>query len=68
MLFPTTIAGPLPKPEPVGDDDATFETLPGASFVVNGAAQSHNSAPTAASAESKWLDGFSAATPGHRVD
>jgi hypothetical protein len=32
---------------------ATFQTLPGASFVVNGAAQSHNKALTTASAEVK---------------
>jgi uncharacterized protein with beta-barrel porin domain len=41
---------------------ATFETLPGASFVVNGAAQAHDSALTTASAEMKRLNGWSAAT------
>jgi uncharacterized protein with beta-barrel porin domain len=40
---------------------ATFQTLPGASFVVNGATQAHNSALTTASAEWKWLNGWSAA-------
>jgi autotransporter-associated beta strand protein len=38
-----------------------FQTLPGASFVVNGAAQAHDSALTTASAEMKWLNGFSLA-------
>ena len=40
---------------------ATFQTLPGASFVVNGAAQSHDKALTTASAEMKWINGWSAA-------
>ena len=40
---------------------ALFQTLPGASFVVNGAAQAHDSALTTASAEMKWLNGFSLA-------
>jgi uncharacterized protein with beta-barrel porin domain len=40
---------------------ATFQALPGASFVVNGAAQGHDSALTTASAEVKWLNGFSLA-------
>jgi autotransporter-associated beta strand protein len=40
---------------------ATFQTLPGASFVVNGAAPAHDSALTTASAEVKWLNGFSLA-------
>ncbi|SHL39881.1 autotransporter-associated beta strand repeat-containing protein [Bradyrhizobium lablabi] len=40
---------------------ATFQALPGASFVVNGAAQAHDSALTTASAEIKWLNGWSAA-------
>jgi uncharacterized protein with beta-barrel porin domain len=40
---------------------ATFQTLPGASFVVNGAAQAQNAALTTASAEIKWLNGFSLA-------
>jgi uncharacterized protein with beta-barrel porin domain len=40
---------------------ATFQALPGASFVVNGAAQAHDSALTTASAEMKWLNGWSAA-------
>ena len=40
---------------------ATFQALPGASFVVNGATQARNSALTTASAEMKWLNGWSAA-------
>jgi uncharacterized protein with beta-barrel porin domain len=40
---------------------ATFQTLPGASFVVNGAAQAPDSALTTASAEIKWTNGWSAA-------
>jgi uncharacterized protein with beta-barrel porin domain len=40
---------------------ATFQTLPGASFVVNGAAQASDSALTTASAEVKWMNGWSAA-------
>jgi len=40
---------------------ATFQTLPGASFVVNGAAQDRISALTTASAEMKWTNGWSAA-------
>jgi autotransporter-associated beta strand protein len=38
---------------------ATFEALPGASFVVNGAAQAHDAALTTAAAEMKWLNGIS---------
>ena len=38
---------------------ATFQTLPAASFVVNGAAQSSDKALTTASAEVKWRNGFS---------
>ena len=40
---------------------ATFQALPGASFVVNGAAQAHDSALATGSAEMKWLNGFSLA-------
>jgi uncharacterized protein with beta-barrel porin domain len=40
---------------------AVFQTLPGASFVVNGAVQARDSALTTASAEMKWLNGWSAA-------
>jgi uncharacterized protein with beta-barrel porin domain len=40
---------------------ATFQTLPGASFVVNGAAQAADSALVTASVEKKWLNGWSAA-------
>ena len=38
---------------------ATFQTLPGASFFVNGAAQASDAALATASAEMKWLNGFS---------
>lgn len=40
---------------------ATFQALPGASFVVNGAAQAFDSALTTASVEMKWRNGWSAA-------
>jgi autotransporter-associated beta strand protein len=40
---------------------ATFQTLPGASFVVNGATQASDSALVTASAETKWRNGWSAA-------
>jgi uncharacterized protein with beta-barrel porin domain len=40
---------------------ATFQTLPGASFVVNGAAQAADSALVTASLEKKWRNGWSAA-------
>jgi uncharacterized protein with beta-barrel porin domain len=40
---------------------ATFQTLPGASFVVNGAAQARDSALATAAAEMKWINGWSAA-------
>jgi uncharacterized protein with beta-barrel porin domain len=40
---------------------ATFQALPGASFVVNGAMQARDSALTTASAEMKWMNGWSAA-------
>ncbi len=40
---------------------ATFQPLPGASFVVNGAAQASNSALVTASAEMKWLNGWATA-------
>ncbi|SEC82513.1 autotransporter-associated beta strand repeat-containing protein [Bradyrhizobium lablabi] len=39
----------------------TFQALPGASFVVNGARQASDSALTTASAEMKWINGWSAA-------
>ena len=38
---------------------ATFQTLPGASFVVGGAAQAPDKALTTAAAEVKWRNGFS---------
>jgi uncharacterized protein with beta-barrel porin domain len=38
-----------------------FQTLPGAAFVVNGAAQAHDAALTTAAAEMNWLNGWSAA-------
>jgi uncharacterized protein with beta-barrel porin domain len=40
---------------------ATFQTLPGASFVVNGARQARDAALTTASTELQWLSGFSLA-------
>ncbi|MEW6643477.1 MAG: autotransporter domain-containing protein [Pseudomonadota bacterium] len=40
---------------------ATFQALPGASFVVNGARQASDSALTTASAEVKWTNGWSMA-------
>lgn len=40
---------------------ATFQALPGASFVVNGAQQATDSALTSVSAEMKWLNGWSMA-------
>jgi autotransporter-associated beta strand protein len=39
---------------------ATFQSLPGTSFVVNGAAQASDSALTTASIEMKWKSGWSA--------
>jgi len=42
-------------------DLATFQALPGASFVVNGAAQAPDSALATASAELKWMNGWSTA-------
>jgi uncharacterized protein with beta-barrel porin domain len=40
---------------------ATFQALPGASFVVNGARQASDSALTTGSIERKWSNGFSLA-------
>lgn len=40
---------------------ATFQALPGTSFVVNGAAQASDSALTTASVEMKWRNGWSVA-------
>ena len=40
---------------------AVFQTLPGASFVVNGAVLAHDSALTTASVEMKWMNHWSAA-------
>jgi uncharacterized protein with beta-barrel porin domain len=40
---------------------ATFQTLPGASFVVNGATHASDSALVTGAAEMKWLNGFSLA-------
>lgn len=40
---------------------ATFQTLPGASFVVNGAAQARDAALTTTSAEMKWTNGWAVA-------
>jgi uncharacterized protein with beta-barrel porin domain len=39
----------------------TFQTLPGASFVVSGAAHAHDAALTTVSAEVTWRNGFSLA-------
>jgi uncharacterized protein with beta-barrel porin domain len=39
---------------------ATFQALPGASFVVNGAGQASDSALTTVAADFKWLNGWSA--------
>jgi uncharacterized protein with beta-barrel porin domain len=39
---------------------ATFQTLPGTSFIVNGAAQAHDAALTTASVEIRWMNGWSA--------
>ena len=41
--------------------DATFQTLPGTTFVVNGASIGSNSALTTASAERAWRNGWSTA-------
>jgi uncharacterized protein with beta-barrel porin domain len=40
---------------------ATFQTLPGASYVVNGAAPAPDTAVISVAAERKWLNGFSLA-------
>ncbi|WP_334518346.1 autotransporter outer membrane beta-barrel domain-containing protein [Bradyrhizobium sp. AZCC 2230] len=40
---------------------ATFQALPGTSFIINGAAQAADSALVTASAEKRWLNGWSAA-------
>jgi uncharacterized protein with beta-barrel porin domain len=40
---------------------ALFQTLPGAAFVVNGAAQARESVLVTGAAEMKWLNGWSAA-------
>ena len=47
--------------EPDRNIGATFQSLPGASFVVNGAAQASDSMLTTASIEWKWTNGWSAA-------
>ncbi|WP_246791414.1 autotransporter outer membrane beta-barrel domain-containing protein [Bradyrhizobium commune] len=39
---------------------AVFQTLPGSAFVVNGAAQSRDSALTTASVQMNWMNGWSA--------
>ena len=46
---------------PLTAASATFQALPGASFVVNGAAGAHDAALTTASAEMKWLTGIALA-------
>ena len=40
---------------------ATFQTLPGASFIVNGAAPAADAALTTAAVEIKWTNGWSTA-------
>lgn len=40
---------------------ATFQSLPGASFIVNGASLAKHTALTSASAELKWMNGWSVA-------
>jgi uncharacterized protein with beta-barrel porin domain len=40
---------------------ATFQALPGASFVVDGAAQARDAALVTAAAEMTWANGFAAA-------
>jgi autotransporter-associated beta strand protein len=47
--------------DPDRNISATFQALPGASFVVGGAALAPNSALTTASAEMKWINGWSVA-------
>ncbi|MEH2610002.1 autotransporter outer membrane beta-barrel domain-containing protein [Bradyrhizobium sp. AZCC 1693] len=46
---------------PLTAASATFQALPGASFVVNGAAGAHDAVLTTAAAELKWLNGFALA-------
>ena len=46
---------------PLSAASATFQALPGASFVVNGAAGAHDAALTTVSAEMKWLNGVALA-------
>ncbi|MFL6807598.1 MAG: autotransporter domain-containing protein [Bradyrhizobium canariense] len=41
---------------------AVFQTLPGSAFVVNGAAQAHDSALTTAAVQMSWMNGWSAST------
>jgi hypothetical protein len=51
-----------PQPERIQRIDVTDALpAPGASFVVNGAAQARDAALTTASAEVKWMNGWSAA-------
>ncbi len=44
--------------EPTAAANATFQSLPGASFTVNGATPSPNSALVTAGAQVKWANGF----------
>jgi len=46
---------------PLTAASATFQALPGASFVVNGAARARDAGLTTISAEMKWLNGVSLA-------
>jgi len=43
------------------DGTAIFQTPPASAFVVNGAAQARDSALASASAETRWMNGFSIA-------
>jgi uncharacterized protein with beta-barrel porin domain len=47
--------------DPDRSNAATFQTLPGAGFVVNGTSQAADSTLVTASLEKKWLTGWSAA-------
>ena len=46
---------------PIAASAPRYQTLPGASFTVNGARQASDSALTTAAVEMKWLNGWSGA-------
>ncbi|WP_370691337.1 hypothetical protein [Bradyrhizobium sp.] len=48
---------------PTASVAATFQILPGTSFVANGASAARDAALTTVSAEVKWRNGFSLAGP-----